>query len=239
MKLLRDRSTFFCFTPLVSLITFGIELLLALYILFRFKLNKLSRIAVVLILLLGLFQLSEYMICISDIPLLWTRIGTASITLLPILGLHLISYLTKPATKTVLAGYGMGIGIMFVIFFIPALNLDSGCTGKFIALQTNLLPSIGYAIYYFGFLLFGLWKLTQHLLNGKGDKNAAAWMMVAYFSFLIPTAFIYLLYQLTLKGLPSILCGFAILTALIITFKVIPAYNGNNKKKVVAKKKKK
>ena len=55
----KERSvTLYCFTPGVSLATFFIETIFALYVAFRYKMSAFGRLSALLLLLLGTFQLA-------------------------------------------------------------------------------------------------------------------------------------------------------------------------------------
>ncbi|HUQ85675.1 MAG TPA: hypothetical protein VM077_05085 [Candidatus Limnocylindrales bacterium] len=226
-KLLNNRSTFYCFTPTVSFATFLIEFILAIYVVARYKMNKFNLIAVSIILLLGLFQFSEYMICKSNHVIFWGQIGIASITMLPILGLHLITIITKKS-KLLFFGYIVTAVIIFSIFFLSFLN-NFICTDKFVGLNYENPVDMLYTIYYFSLLIVGLVILLDHLRVKEMHTQEQKWMVAGYLSFILPTAFIFIFSNLTHFAIPSVMCGFAILFALILTFKAIPGYNKNNK----------
>lgn len=228
-KLTADQATFFCFTPLVSLLTFIIELTLALYILFRYKTNSFNLLTVVIILLLGTFQLSEYMLCTSENLILWGRIGAASITLLPALGLHLITFFTKKSWL-VIAGYIFGVCLMSIIFFLPSLTIDTRCTVKFVILLPQTFYQQIFIFYYVGFLFIGIFAIIHSLATQTKNYNSLIWMLIGYLSFILPTIIVFILYQTTRQGIPSIMCGFAIFLAVVLAFKVIPGFNKKSKK---------
>lgn len=219
-----DNSTFFCFTPLASLVTFLIELFLIIYVIFRYKINKFTQISIAILFFLGMFQLSEYMACKSNDIHIWGKIGAASITLLPILGLHLISLLTRKS-RWITVGYVLGLAIFMIIIAYPQFAIDTRCTGKFVILNQSVFPNLLYEIYYFGFILIGLEMLFRSLLLHKGNKTKLLWMIIAYLSFIIPTAIVYTVFAITKNAIPSIMCGFAIIAALIIVFKEIPKFS--------------
>ena len=82
----------YCFSPPVMLATFALEFGLAFYVIWRYKMNIISRLVFILLVCLGLFQLAEYMICggLGLTGIEWARVGYMSISLLPALGIHLI-----------------------------------------------------------------------------------------------------------------------------------------------------
>ncbi len=90
-----NTATFFCFTPAVSLATFVIEFVLAFYVLFKYRATTFSKLCVITLFCLGLFQLSEFLICKTPHINLAIKIGYVSITLLPALGMNVISVVTK------------------------------------------------------------------------------------------------------------------------------------------------
>ena len=120
-----------CFSPLVMIITFIIEISLAIYTFIKSRKAK-SDVGIVLVLVfLATFQLAEYQICAGMDMLLWSRIGLFAITFLPVLGIYLISKLHK---ESVLLKIGFLLAIAFVVFFllIPRTINGATCGGNYI-----------------------------------------------------------------------------------------------------------
>ena len=91
MKYLKTNTTY-CFSPPVMIATFFIEIGLAIYVAWRYKLNEVTRLAVALLTFLAIFQLAEYNVCEGSFginSLGWARLGYVAITLLPPIGFHL------------------------------------------------------------------------------------------------------------------------------------------------------
>ena len=63
MNLKRYTGKFYCFSPSVMLATFLLEFGMALYVVWRYKLNTIGRLVTVMLMSLGTFQLAEYMVC--------------------------------------------------------------------------------------------------------------------------------------------------------------------------------
>jgi hypothetical protein len=63
MRSKKTNNIFYCFSPPVMIATFFIEMALVMYTLFLRKLNKSTKIGVVLIMCLAIFQLAEYGVC--------------------------------------------------------------------------------------------------------------------------------------------------------------------------------
>ena len=76
------KPKLYCFSPPVMLATLAIEITLAIYTFWRYKLNAVTRIAMALLICLALFQWAEYNVCEGTIfldSLGWlTQIGRAS-----------------------------------------------------------------------------------------------------------------------------------------------------------------
>ena len=71
-----------CFTPYVSLTTFVVEFLIALYFILKNPKDKLNQIISLLLLLLGLYQLNEFLICITGLSV-FTKIAMSITAILP------------------------------------------------------------------------------------------------------------------------------------------------------------
>ena len=59
MRILKtDRL--YCFSPPIMIITFLLEMIFAVYVLYRYKLTPVSRLAVAILVALATFQFAEY-----------------------------------------------------------------------------------------------------------------------------------------------------------------------------------
>jgi len=207
--------------------TFVIELSLAAYTLWRYKLTPIVRIASLLLLFLSLFQLAEFMVCrnIGGDSLLWSRIGFMSITMLPPLGIHAL-YAITGAKKRPLLWFGYLAAAAFVAFFALVGRAFTGhsCMGNYVIFQ--LAPGSGllFEAYYYGMLLATLvlgWRYLRTLRKPK-VKRAVGGLMIGYAIFLIPTTTAHMLSPETITAIPSVMCGFAVLLALAVCFIVLP-----------------
>lgn len=55
-------------------------------------------------------------------------------------------------------------------------------------------------------------------------RSVLLWLVISYLSFIRPTGIAYLMDARVVMALPSVMCGFAILMAVIVTFIVLPQY---------------
>jgi membrane protein YdbS with pleckstrin-like domain len=62
-------------------------------------------------------------------------------------------------------------------------------------------------------------------------KKALYGVMAGYLCLLIPTTTVNILYPETIHGIPSIMCGFAVLLALILTLYVLPYVTTKKRRK--------
>lgn len=216
-----------CFSPLIMIITFVIEISLAIYTFIKSK-KAGSDVGIVLVLLfLGTFQLAEYQICEGTNILMWARIGLFAITFLPVLGIYLISKLHK---ESMLLKIGFLLAVAFVVFFlfVPWTIDGATCGGNYIIfdIKTNIHSLYGY--YYLGFLFLGIWQALIGVKSEKSKadiKKALRWLIIGYLSFILPLTLVYILIPITRAAVASIMCGFAVVFAFIITFKIAPIYH--------------
>ena len=215
------------------LATLTIETMLAIYTVWRYKMTVLTRLAVTVLAGLAVFQLSEYYVC-TGYGLRaeeWSRLGFVAITILPPLGLHILHQLAdKPKRRLVLASYATMAGFIGVFLTYHAAFIGHQCTGNYVIFQIG--PKLGglYYVYYFGWL-FTAMILGAHWANELMDQKGKAArkqletlraMIVGYLVFLVPVALANAVNPASRRGIPSIMCGFAVLLALIISFYVLP-----------------
>lgn len=220
----------YCFSPPVMLATFIIEVLLAVYVVWRYALTPVTRLAVLILVGLATFQLAEYNVCegawgVSS--LMWAKIGYVAITMLPPLGLHLATKLAGRSNRTLVAT-GYASGLLFAAFFLFSGNgIESQqCLGNYVIFQTAPWSVIPYAVYYYGWLIVTVgYALNAAKAMKKQSKRVALYALsVGYMAFILPTTTANVIDPSTIAGIPSIMCGFAVILALVLTFVVLPRY---------------
>ncbi len=219
MKFLKQK--FFCFSSQVMLGTFLTEVTLAIYVWLRFKASPLTRLCVVILLALAAFQLAEYNICANQTPLLWAKIGFAATALLPTLGLHLVKIITKSKQRLWLAN---AVTTLFIAEFIlvPGAITSAQCGGNYNLFTISPRLDILFAVYYPVFLAIALvWAFRLLKTAPKPQKRILRWAIIGYLSFIVPTFVIYVLNTTTRAGIASIMCGFAVILAFILSFKIV------------------
>lgn len=225
MKILYpDRNKLYCFSPEVMLATFLIEIVLAAYVFVRYRMTNFGRISVAILILLALFQLAEYKICGGDQTIFWSRLGFAAITLLPILGLHLITLVTQ-RNYFLIFGYLASFLLISAFLFSPQAITGAVCTGNYVIFNTHQELAWIFSGYYFGLLMLGMWEIGEKLTVGK--DRLLTWMLIGYLSFLVPIGTVYLLRPETVFAIPSIMCGFALIFAFILALRIVSLYHNN------------
>ena len=221
----RYGGKFYCFSPPVMLLTFVLEFVMLFYTLWRYKLAEFTRVAVIFLACLGIFQLAQYMICggLGMDHVGWVQLGYSAITLLPPLGLHMVTIIAKKRAWPLLA-VAYATGLAYVAYFIIAgpSVITRQCAPNYTVFNMSGDGYLYYGIFYYGWLLVtialaALWARLQ-------PKQALAlrWMVAGYAVFIIPTTLANLVDPATIAAIPSIMCGFAILCALIIVWRVLP-----------------
>lgn len=224
MKL--KRNTFFCFSPPVMMATFLAEVTLAGYVLWRYRMSVLARLVTVMLVSLATFQLAEYFVCggMGMDARAWSRIGYAAITLLPPLGLHITHVIAKrPMNRLTGLAYANSALWMGLFLFSQSAFTGYTCGGNYVIFQ--LKPPLGdlYFAFYYIWLLITMYQASRLAKKASARaRNALTAQVLGYAAFMLPTSIISLLWPHTAKGLPSIMCGFAVIYAFVLTFKVMP-----------------
>lgn len=194
-----NSKKFYCFTPQVMVVTFLLETIFAIYTYLRYGKNNFGKIACVTLLLLATFQLAESRICAGSNTLAWSHIGFAAITLLPLAGLYLIS-LVSHKTHFLRLGYILTGIFLFYFLFVPKTITGSLCTGNYIIFNTAQGLYLLFGLYYFVFLLLAIWESCKKIIE-RGTRSAIRsilhWFIIAYLSFILPMAFVYVIIPTT------------------------------------------
>ncbi len=212
------------------LATFVIEVAIALWTIVRYKWSPVTRLVVAILVCLAVFQLAEYNVCTAAWgidSLSWARVGYVAITLLPPLGIHLAYRLASAGTSKLMIG-GYAAAAVFAAFFIVAEHGMQSyvCGGNYVIFHTMPILWPVYAFYYYGMLAAGTayaFKSAAHT-NNRHIAAALRWLAIGYTTFIVPTTFVNIIDPSTIAGIPSIMCGFAVILAVILGGGVLPAW---------------
>jgi hypothetical protein len=224
----KDSQTFYCFSPPVTIATFAIEVVLAVFVFLRYRSTRFGKVSGLVLVLLAVFQFAEYRICImSGDSAIWSRIGFIAITILPLAGLYLVSLVSH---KPHFLKLGYITAALFVLYFMFVPKAISGaiCGGNYIIFNTSTDLYRLYGFYYWGFLLLGIWESLEKIASLKrrtSAKRILQWLIIGYLSFMAPMGAVYVLLAETRMAVASIMCGFALVLAFILALKIVPAYD--------------
>jgi hypothetical protein len=81
-------------------------------------------------------------------------------------------------------------------------------------------------MYYYGWLMVGVGYAMQaaRALKELSKQKALRGFALGYMAFIVPTTAVNIIDPNTISGIPSIMCGFAVILAIIITTVVLPNY---------------
>ena len=216
----------YCFSPLVMLLTFIIEISFAIYVLWRYKMTVITRLVIALLAMLAVFQGTEYMLCggMSLSGGIWSRIGYSAITMLPALGLHLVYSIAGKKSK-ILVPLVYACAVSFILFFVATMNTGSGhvCYANYAVFEVaNNGSIIPFTIFYYGWMLLTIFIAHSFATKNKKISKALYALMFGYAAFIVPTTAINIVDPTTIAGIPSIMCGFAVILAFVLVGRVAP-----------------
>jgi fatty acid desaturase len=73
-----------------------------------------------------------------------------------------------------------------------------------------------------------IWESFQRLKESPKNKilrRVLFWFVVGYLSFILPLTLVYIFIAGSRGAIASIMCGFAIIFAIILAFKILPLYH--------------
>lgn len=217
------------------LATFLIEFGLAFYVLWTYRMTLIGRLVATTLILLGTFQLAEYMICggLGLSHMEWARLGYLAITFMPPVGLHLVLGIAGIKSKPLLL-IAYATATAYALYFATAGSAITGtvCTANYAVFKVGDLGSIVFAAYYYGWLLIACGLAAYWARHKPAKSKALIWMIVGYSAFIVPTTFANIANPSTIAGIPSIMCGFAVLLAIVLVGKVLPLSGVPLRKKV-------
>lgn len=221
-------TNLYCFSPPVMLATFAIEIIFAVYVLWRYKMTTITKLVVAVLVFLATFQVTEYLLCggMGVNGGTWSRIGYSAITMLPPLGFHLVHAIVgkKSHYLVPLAYTTAALFIAYFTFGIQAISSHT-CYANYAVFDTQsggALASFLYGTYYYTWLVattVTAFYFGDRYIKYKKPLYALA---LGHLAFMLPTITINLIDPTTLAGAPSIMCGFAVILAFVLVGKVAP-----------------
>jgi len=188
-----------CFTPIASISTAIIEFGIALYLLREIKDRKLYPLFV-FVLLLGVYQFSEFMLCTSTDPEIWARLGFVAYTFLPILVYHL--FINLSGTKAIRELYIMPSVFAAMAVFLPNFIIYTSCNFLHVTVENlifnqNPLLMAAYVFYYLAIPLYGVYIFSKKVHVSRSGKMK---FVLASFPVAFTGAMLYLLINVVVIG---------------------------------------
>lgn len=205
--------------------TMLVEVGLLVWVATRFAFSTTRHLILLILVCLAGFQLAEFQVC-SQLATaeLWSRAGYILITLLPALGYDIILRLWKYPSRWRWFGYAVAGGFMAVLAFWPGAINGGVCTGNYVIFHLPEPLSGVWTFYYVSLVLGGLALALAGAWTGPAKSRAALrWMALGYAGFTVPSYLIYWIAPSVGAGLPSIMCGFAVIFALVMALRVAPS----------------
>jgi len=206
-----------CFAPYISLSTFVIEFLLAIFFLLKNPKDNLNRIIALLCLLLGFYQLNEFLICITNINL-FTTFARSVTAILPAAAISYALIMWRKKLKYYWSLLIYSPALFFILMFSLSDYYKESAVCKTIFIQYPSLGLLGdfYGLYYILYIFAAavLFYFASATINLKYEKRLLYLGMLGMFIFTVP-AFIFMLFlPMMYVKFASVLCEFALLVAL-------------------------
>ena len=213
-----------CFNPAVSITTAITEWILAAILPWKYNRARVRYFMSTLLIFLGIYQFTEFMLCKTGNADLWMRFGFIAYTVLPAIGLHSSVYYLK---KKFNAFWIYIIPAIYIIFAIvtPQFVLEAKCYAIFVYASNSifsytdpikLFSFIVYVAYYFGFILLSSTMGIKAYLNEKDPHKQKMFLILplAIFLMAFPTFVLIVVFPTLNIRFPSVLCHFGLLLAL-------------------------
>ena len=206
-----------CFAPYISLSTFVIEFLLALFFLLKNPKDKLNRIIALMVFLLSIYQLNEFLICATSVNL-FTRLAMVTTTILPPIAVSYALIMWRKKIRYYWHFLIYSPALFFILMFVLSNHYQKSaeCMTVFIQYFPRwVVLSNFYALYYIAYLigagiLFYLASTTKH----KHERILLRLGVLGMAVFIIPP-FIFVLFLPSMYILfPSVICEFALILAI-------------------------
>lgn len=211
-----------CFTPKISLTTALLEFISAGFIYYRYPKSKLMSFFLVILIFLGIYQLSEFFLCVEGSLQIWGKLGFFAYTLIPAFVLYSVAANYQFRKKHLLI-------FLPSIYFITIALLDKNfvsygvCSTLFVTIRNRFLDydnhylsSTLFADYYASYIALTCIFLLRKIKKSSEIKEKLIYglMMATIPLVIIPPLIFVILFPAFFISFPSIYCHFAMLITL-------------------------
>ncbi len=206
-----------CFAPYISLATFTIEFLLALYFFFMKPKDRLHQIIAVISFLLGYYQLNEFLICLTE-QVVFTKLAMITTAILPALAVSFALIMARKRLRYYWHILIYAPAVFFsTMFALPLYYSESAiCQTIFIEYPTAGILGNLYGLHYMVYIVGAgvLFYFFSQFAKTKHEKVLLNLGMLSMLVFTAPT-FVFLIFLPQFyPQFPSVLCEFALLLAI-------------------------
>lgn len=206
-----------CFAPYISISTFIIEFLLAVFFLLRNPKDKLNRIISLILFLLGFYQLNEFLICTTGINV-FTKLAMTTTAILPALAISYALIMFRKKIKLYWHILIYSPALFFILMFTLSDYYKQSAFCLTVFIQYPYLGVLGkfFGSYYLLYLSLAiiLFYFASFNMKSKYEKRLASLGMIGLLLFTV-SSFIFLLFLPALRiQFPSVLCEFGLLLAI-------------------------
>ena len=224
-----------CFVPKVSLATALIEFLVAFWLYLKFPLKPLKIFFVIILCLLGFYQLTEFMLCVFGQAEIWGKMGFIAYTLIPAVTLYFSLILIKKKAN-------LWLVMFWPLYFVSYALLDTNfilqgtCSTLFVTVRnkfsfpdSRLLPFSIYSFYYYSYLALSSATIIWGALKSQTKKEKRIfWLMfISIILTLFPPLFLIVIFPSLGIKFPSVYCQFAMILTIVA---IIGLYLENSSK---------
>lgn len=212
-----------CFVPKVSLATALLEFGVALWLYLKFPQKTIKIFFVLILFLLGLYQLTEFMLCVFDQEEIWGKLGFITYTLIPAVTLYFSLVLIQKKAN-------LWLILFWPLYFIAYAILDTNfvlqgtCSTLFVTVRnkfsfpdSRLLPFSIYSLYYYSYLAMSTAAIIWGALKSptKKEKNIFWLMFISILLTLFPPLFLIVIFPSLGIKFPSVYCQFAMILTIV------------------------
>lgn len=203
---------------IISLLIFCIELLLLINV-WIFSKNKFKNLLLILLSLLASYQLFEFLICgLNFYEPFIVYLAFVIISYLPPLGLLLVMKINNIKLKQSGLIFSPAIFFTLFYFFTHKQFVVKKCTVLYVSYHYPL--GFLYGLFYYLPMLIAVVMLIHNTLKSKSQsiKKENLTLLFGYFAFTIPMGIALLVYSEYLNAIESLLCKFALVFAVVISY---------------------
>lgn len=203
----------------ISLIFFVIEFVMLIIMSNKNRKHPFFKTLFSVIILLQIYQLTEFLLCIGVNVNITSRIAFASISFLPPTGYLLATRIVGWNHKDYWIWFIIGIGFSLFYLISPESVELVDCNPLY---AIYLIPQgYFYGIYYFGCIFCSIGLLTYFIHKNLqyNVKKYSIWTIIGYISFLLPMGItVFFVKEEGGSTIPSIMCKYAIILAILLFF---------------------